>query len=172
MQRRRGMNPTRMKMLRTPSRRRKGVSPISRRKFVLPVTACLLMTSYKGLFYVFISLKNCFWFVLFQLQRRMKIAELKQICARPDVVEVVCLVQQLSIHLGSLMPILDWICFLCFLLYLSVQHCIVPKPAVNPDICPMIYPAIVRWCRSIKTAHEIQTCNFINTFVLLPSIAC
>ena len=92
MQRRRGMDPTRTKMLRTPSRRRKGVSPISRRKFVLPVTACLLMTSYKGLFYVFISLKNCFWFVLFQLQRRMKIAELKQICARPDVVEVVCLV--------------------------------------------------------------------------------
>ena len=27
-------------------------------------------------------------FVIFQLQRRMKIAELKQICLRPDVVEV------------------------------------------------------------------------------------
>lgn len=27
--------------------------------------------------------------VVFQLQRRMKIAELKQICSRPDVVEVV-----------------------------------------------------------------------------------
>lgn len=36
------------------------------------------------LFLGILRLKDC----IFQLQRRMKIAELKQICSRPDVVEV------------------------------------------------------------------------------------
>lgn len=54
------------------------------------------------------------YILFFQLQRRMKIAELKQICSRPDVVEVLmnaCVLHSLVLACMWLFPIfgiLEW----------------------------------------------------------------
>lgn len=90
MRRRRGMDLTQTMTHRRPSKRRKGAYPISRRKFVVPsLTVYCYTESRITLCAHYLKIPSLF--VFFQLQRRMKNAELKQICARPDVVEVACL---------------------------------------------------------------------------------
>ena len=106
-----------MRRMNKSSRIKKKGFQIKRRRFCI----CLFHIHYSRsvLCFDFIVLKGVDLCVDLQLQRRMKIAELKQLCSRPDVVEVCyncflsllgCLSFHLQIYIGFTIFSINFFC--------------------------------------------------------------